>query len=102
MKIGVNFKLDVTKLDKARFFKGAKGTYVDLTAFIDTEKTGDYGDNGTIRQSTTKEERDGGMKLPICGNVKVFYVSKDADGYQPDPGAPAPTTPDDIDDDIPF
>jgi len=73
MKIGVNLKLDVTKLDKARFFKGAKGTYCDLTAFIDTEQTGDYGDNGTITQSTSKEERQSGVKMPICGNVKVFY-----------------------------
>lgn len=31
MKIGVNLKIDVTKLDKSRFFKGAKGTYADLS-----------------------------------------------------------------------
>ena len=73
MKIGVNLKLDVTKLDKARFFQGKKGTYCDLTAFIDTEQTGEYGDNGTITQSTSKEERQSGVKMPICGNVKVFY-----------------------------
>jgi len=36
MKIGVNLKIDVTKLDKSRFFKGAKGTYADLSVYLDT------------------------------------------------------------------
>jgi len=73
MKIGMNIKVDVTKLEKERFFKGEKGTYVDLTAFFDTEKVGEYGDNGTIMQSTSKQEREDGIKMPICGNVRVFY-----------------------------
>ena len=96
MKIGVNLKVDVSKLDKSRFFKGAKGTYCDLTAFIDTEKTGEYGDNGTIAQSTSKEERQSGVKMPICGNVKVFYkagsdespVSQEAPFDDPDSDVP--------------
>ena len=75
MKIGIDLKLDVSKLDKDRFFKGAKGTYCDLTAFIDTEVQGQYGDNGVINQKTSKEEWDSGVKLPIVGNVKVFYKS---------------------------
>jgi len=73
MKIGINIKLDITKLDKARFFKGEKGTYCDLTAFIDTENVGQYGDNGMVTQAQTKEERADKARLPIVGNVKVFY-----------------------------
>ena len=34
-KIGVSLKIDVSKIDKARLFKGAKGTYLDATVFID-------------------------------------------------------------------
>ena len=99
MKIGVNLKVDVSKLDKSRFFQGKKGTYVDLTTFIDTENTGEYGDNGTIAQSTSKEERQNGVKLPICGNAKVFYKDEQA-GYTPPVSQEAPF--DDEDSEVPF
>lgn len=68
MRIGVNLKVDVSKLDKAKFFKGKKGTYVDLTAFIDTENVSDFGDNGRITQKGEK-----GEQMPIIGNAKIFW-----------------------------
>lgn len=73
MRIGFNMTIDVTKLDKSRFFKGKKGTYAKLTGFVDTEETSQYGDNGTITQELSKEDRDNGVKLPILGNAKVFW-----------------------------
>ena len=72
-KIGVSLKIDVTKIDKARLFQGAKGTYLDLTGFIDLDQVDEYGYNGFITQSTSQEERQAGVKLPILGNSKVFY-----------------------------
>ena len=74
MKVGLSIKLDVTKIDKERLFEGAKGTYLDLTTFIDTAEQDQYENNGFISQSLTKEERDAGQKTPILGNVKVFYT----------------------------
>lgn len=71
-KIGISIKIDVTKIDKARLFSGAKGTYLDLTTFIDTDNEGQYGDHGFISQSVSKDERDQGVKTPILGNCKVF------------------------------
>ena len=73
MKIGFNLSIDVSKLDKSRFFKGKKGTYAKLTCFIDTEETSQFGDNGTITQELSKEDRDNGIKLPILGNAKIFW-----------------------------
>jgi len=99
MRIGVSIKVDVSKLDKERFYRGAKGTYVDLVSFIDTENTGEYGDNGTIAQSTSKEERQNGVKLPICGNAKVFYKDEQS-GYTPPVSQEAPF--DDEDSEVPF
>ena len=72
--IGINLNLDVTKLDKTRFFQGKKGTYADITVFIDTEQLDDYGNHGSLKQSTTKDERNGGMKMPFCGSAKVFHA----------------------------
>ena len=99
MKYGINLKIDVTKLDKARFFKGKKGTYADLTCFIDTENTSEYGDNGTVSQAISSEERSSGIKLPILGNAKVFYTdSGNQQQSQPKPNYQPPPP----DDEIPF
>ncbi len=78
MKVGINVKIDVTKIDKSRLYKGAKGTYLDLSTYIDTENKDQYDNNGFISQSTTKEERDAGVKTPILGNVKVYYTDDSA------------------------
>lgn len=101
MKLGISVKLDVKKIDKARLFEGAKGTYLDLTTFIDLENPSEYGDHGFISQSVSKEERDAGVKTPILGNVKVFY--QDGNQYEAEAKADAMTGDDfEPDLDIPF
>ena len=75
-KLGINIKIDVSKIDKARLFKGNKGVYMDLTTFIDTENEGKYGDHGFICQSTSDAEREAGVQTPILGNCKVFFVEE--------------------------
>ena len=93
MKIGLSVRIDVTKIDKARLYAGAKGTYLDLTTFVDTEEKDQYENNGFISQSVDKEEREQGVQTPILGNVKVFFT----DGPQSAPQSKAV-----IDEDIPF
>ena len=73
MKLGISIKIDVTKIDKSRLFKGEKGTYLDLTTMIDLDEVDQYGNNGFIAQSVSKEERQNGVKTPILGNAKVFW-----------------------------
>lgn len=73
MKIGVSLKIDVSKIDKARLYKGAKGTYLDCTAFIEINDEDQYGNSGMITQNVSKEERDQGVKGNILGNSKVFF-----------------------------
>ncbi len=85
-KLGISIKIDVTKLDKARFFKGAKGTYADLTTFIDLDNLDQYDNNGFISQSVTKEERDQNIQTAILGNCKVFY--NDSQNQSPQQQAP--------------
>jgi len=74
MKIGLSVKIDVSKIDKAKLFKGAKGTYLDCTTFIDTQEEDKYGNNGFISQSVTKEEKEAGTKGQILGNCKIFWA----------------------------
>lgn len=73
MKVGLNFSIDVTKLDKERFIKGKKGTYANLTTFVDIDNVDQYENNGFISQSISKEERTNGVQLPILGNVRVVF-----------------------------
>jgi len=100
MKIGVSLKIDVSKIDKARLFKGAKGTYLDLTMFIDPDAPGQFGDHGTISQSVTKEERDAKVQLPILGNGKVFYQERASEQQAPPPQQAPPAN--DLNEDIPW
>jgi len=73
-KIGISIKLDVKKLDKARFFAAQSGAlYVDLTMFLDPDNEGQFGDHGFLTQSTSKEEREQQVQMPILGNGKIFY-----------------------------
>ena len=106
MKIGISVKIDVTKIDKSRLFKGEKGTYLDLTTFIDTDNPGQYGDHGFISQSVSKEEKAQNIQTPILGNCKVFYNENSQQAHsggmqQAQQAMPQPSQ-DDLDDDIPF
>lgn len=96
MKIGVSIKIDVTKIDKARIFKGEKGQYIDLTTFIDTSNTDEYGNHGFISQTVTKQERADKVRTPILGNVKVFYQDQSESTER------EPVSDDDFDDTVPF
>ena len=106
MKLAVNFSIDVTKLDKKRFYQGKNGAkYANLTCFITPEEPNQFGDHGGIKEATTKEERDQGKdkELPFVGNVKAFWgegvtIIKDASGKS----APAQTQDQFPNDDVPF
>ena len=106
MKIGISIRIDVTKIDKARLYAGAKGTYLDLTTFIDTDNPDQYENHGFISQSVDKEEREKGVRTTILGNTKVFYKGASEGSQQPaqQPQQQAPTQPAPVDDlgDIPF
>jgi hypothetical protein len=89
-QVGISIRVDVTKIDKSRLYEGEKGTYLDLTTFVDLDKKDQYDNNGFISQSTTKEERQSGLQTPILGNVRVFYSGDNspAPQSQPQPASP--------------
>jgi hypothetical protein len=69
MKKVIQISIDVTKIDKAKLYQGAKGTYLNATLFLN-EETDQYGNNGMIVQSVTLQERQAGVKGAILGNAK--------------------------------
>jgi hypothetical protein len=66
----ISIKLNCTKLDKNRLFKGKQGTYADLILMENKDGRDQYGFDGFVKQSVTKEEREAGVKGPIVGNWK--------------------------------
>lgn len=98
-------KIDVTKIDKARLFKGAKGTYLDLVLVDNKDGTDQYGNDGFVTQSATKEEREQGIKMPILGNWRELGQKPQAKPAPKPATKPKATEPDDenpVDDDVPF
>lgn len=103
--IGITISIDVTKLDKDRLFVGKKGTYLNLTTFValDKQDFDQYGNAGFVTQEQSKQERESKSKLPILGNVKIFFDNRES-------ATPALVAPHQagvealeyLDDDIPF
>jgi hypothetical protein len=63
------FKIDVTKIDKSRLYKGAKGTYLEVIVY-ENEKPDAFGYDFSMKQTCTKEEREAGVKMIYIGNGK--------------------------------
>lgn len=66
----IRVKIDVTKIDKTALFKGAKGTYLDVTLWPTPDSQ--YGDDYRATQDIGKERREAGEKGPIIGNAKLM------------------------------
>jgi len=101
-------KINVTKIDKARLFKGEKGTCLDI-CLIETPN-GQYDQDYMVTQSVTKEEREQGIKGPILGNARIIGTKAPApapSAYTRAPAsapvaAPKPPVQQNLDDDIGF
>lgn len=65
-------KLDVSKLDKSKIYKGKKGSYYTFSIKIQDQSK--FGNNIMIVDDTTKEERDAGVKGIILGNGSVVWT----------------------------
>jgi hypothetical protein len=64
----ITARIDVTKIEKERLYKGKKGTYLDIV-LIPTPNA-KYEQTHMVVQSVSKEERDQGIKGNILGNAK--------------------------------
>ena len=71
--VGISASIDVTKIDKSKLIDGKKGTYLNLTAFVNLDEKDQYDNNGMVTQSVTAEEREAGTRGAILGNTKVFF-----------------------------
>jgi len=73
MKVGLNVRINVSRIDKSKLYKGEKGVYLNMTTFVDLDQEDEYGNNGFISMEQSKEQRDAGEQSVILGNVKKFW-----------------------------
>lgn len=68
----ITASIDLTKIDKSKIKDHSNGSkYYPITIYINDE-VDKFGNNVSIKTSTTKEERDGGDKGTYIGNGKVY------------------------------
>jgi len=101
-KVGIIISINVNKILKERLYQGKQGKYLDLTMFLDLDNADQYGNNGFVFQSLSKEEREQKVQTPILGNGKVIYSTIEGAGDSPDNFKDAPKQNEEFDEQIPF
>ena len=67
----INASINLEKIEKSKIIKGKKGSYINVTVFINDEKD-EYGNNASVIMSQTKEEREAKTARVYLGNG-IFY-----------------------------
>lgn len=94
----LSVSIDLTKIDKSKIKKHSNGSqYYNLTVTVYDEKD-QYGNNVSVIDSQSKEEREAKAKRNFIGNGKVVYSS----GASSTPQASVPQTTNAPTDDLPF
>jgi len=93
-------KIDVTKISKEDLFVGKKGgKFLDAALH---DKPNDFGDDGFITQSVSKEKRDKGEKGPIIGNWRHVGAKQKQATPKPTAAQKSEKPADDDDQSVPF
>jgi hypothetical protein len=108
----ISVKIDVSKIDKTAFYKGAKGTYLNITLMDNQDgQTDENGNDYWVVQDLGAERRKAGERGPKLGNGRNISTGggggggsfadrvKPAKAFQNRPAA-APAAQDD--EDLPF
>jgi hypothetical protein len=100
----IKTSIDLTKIPKDKIIDGKKGKYLPVTITLNDE-VDQFGNQGPIIVSQTKEERDAKDKKTYLGNVQVVWTNGDNVAAAPRDGAPAmaaPVSPQPVEEDLPF
>tara|TARA_R100000353_G_scaffold22598_1_gene19941 strand:+ start:290 stop:580 length:291 start_codon:yes stop_codon:yes gene_type:complete len=86
----INASIDVTKIPKESLIKGKKGTYANVTVFINDETR--FGNNASIAMSMSKEEREAGQEKVWLGNGRVVFTEGEVTLADREESAPSKVT----------
>jgi len=92
----INTSINLDNIDKTKIVRGKKGTYLPISISINDE-VDQFGNQGPITMSQSKEERDAKAPKIYLGNIKVVWTNGNnvaaapKEGQQPNQqSAPAP------------
>ena len=99
----IKTSIDLTKIDKSKIIEGKKGKYLPITITLNDE-VDQFGNQGPVIISQSKEEREMKTDKIYLGNVQVVWTN----GAFPEPipydgsakAAPAPKV--EQEEDLPF
>ena len=78
----ITASLDVTKIDKTKIIQGKKGQYLNLTIWVNDEAD-QFGNDVSLQQSLSKEERETGAAKIYLGNGKTYKSNEPIQGSAP-------------------
>ena len=70
MSARLEFRLDLSKLDKTKIVQGKKGSYYPVNVWIN-DAVDQFGYNVSVQTKLTKEQVDAGEKTSYIGNGHV-------------------------------
>ena len=100
----IKTSIDLTKIPKDKIIDGKKGKYLPVTITLNDE-VDQFGNQGPIIVSQSKEEREAKENKVYLGNVQVVWTNGDNVAAAPRDGAPAtaaPVAPQPVEEDLPF
>lgn len=83
----LNTSIDLTKIPKDKIINGKKGKYLPITITLNDELD-NYGNNGPVTVSQSKEERESKASKVYLGNVKVVWTNGQNVNVAPKEGQP--------------
>ena len=101
----IKTSINLNAIDKSKIIEGKKGKYLPLTITLNDE-VDQFGNQGPVIITQTKEEREGKVDKVYLGNVQVVWTNGENVPAAPRDGGPAPAKPAAApvaaDDDLPF
>ena len=104
----INVSMNLQNLPKEKFVEGKKGVYYNFTISVNDE-TNQFGQNVSLFDSQTKEERETKTEKVYLGNVQVVWTNDQNVNPAPKQETAAPVAPvaqpaaaETIVDDLPF
>lgn len=79
----ISLSIKTEKLEKEHIITGKSGKIVAVVLFENKDGRGQYGDDGFVVQSVSKEAREAGVRGPIVGNWR--YIGQGATGANSKP-----------------
>jgi len=93
----INASINIAKLPKEKFVKGKNGVYYNLTISISDETR--FGNNVSLMDSQTKDERDAKKPKNYLGNGKVVWTEGTVTLAEKEEDAKIPAS---VEEDLPF